>query len=83
LKILLYTDLAIRHGQLFCHRDLGLLTKAFRQLGHNALLVVPPAGDSPSKIKQNGRLVADALGNAAPQKGSLLKPTANFETFSG
>ncbi|MEI7721400.1 MAG: glycosyltransferase [Verrucomicrobiota bacterium] len=40
MKILLYTDLAIRPDQLFWHRDLGLLTKAFRDLGHNALLVV-------------------------------------------
>jgi glycosyltransferase involved in cell wall biosynthesis len=43
LKILLYTDLSIRPDQLFWHRDLGLLTKAFRALGHNALLVVHPA----------------------------------------
>jgi glycosyltransferase involved in cell wall biosynthesis len=43
LKVLLYTDLAIRPDQLFWHRDLGLLTKAFRDLGHNALLVVHPA----------------------------------------
>jgi glycosyltransferase involved in cell wall biosynthesis len=43
LKILLYTDLTIRPDQLFWHRDLGLLTKAFRALGHNALLVVHPA----------------------------------------
>ena len=43
LKILLYTDLAIRPDQLFWHRDLGLLTKAFRQLGHEAYLVVHPA----------------------------------------
>jgi len=50
LKILLYTDLAIRPDQLFWHRDLGLLTKAFRDLGHNALLVVHPAGDASSKI---------------------------------
>ena len=40
MKILLYTDLAIRPDQLFWHRDLGLLTKAFRDLGHNAYLVV-------------------------------------------
>jgi len=40
LKILLYTDLAIRPDQLFWHRDLGLLTKAFRDLGHEAYLVV-------------------------------------------
>ncbi len=52
LKILLYTDLTIRPDQLFWHRDLGLLTKAFHDLGHNALLVVhlatepSPAPDS-------------------------------------
>jgi len=40
LKILLYTDLAVRTDQLFWHRDLGLLTKAFRDLGHEACLVV-------------------------------------------
>ena len=40
VKILLYTDLAIRPDQLFWHRDLGLLTKAFRDLGHEAYLVV-------------------------------------------
>jgi glycosyltransferase involved in cell wall biosynthesis len=51
LKILLYTDLSIRPDQLFWHRDLGLLTKAFRDLGHNALLVVHPAGDTSSNIK--------------------------------
>ena len=43
LKILLYTDLAIHADQLFWHRDLGLLTKAFRDLGHDAYLVVHPA----------------------------------------
>jgi hypothetical protein len=46
LKILLYTDLAIRHEQLFRHRGLGLLTKAFRQLGHNALPHWPIAIDT-------------------------------------
>jgi len=40
LKILLYTDLTIRPDQLFWHRDLGLLTQAFRDLGHEAYLVV-------------------------------------------
>jgi glycosyltransferase involved in cell wall biosynthesis len=40
MRILLYTDLAIRSDQLFWHRDLGLLTKAFRDLGHDAYLVV-------------------------------------------
>ena len=43
MKILLYTDLTIRPDQLFWHRDLGLLTKAFRDLGHDAYLVVHPA----------------------------------------
>ena len=51
MKILLYTDLTIRPDQLFWHRDLGLLTKAFRDLGHDAYLVVHPAGDASSKIK--------------------------------
>ena len=51
MKILLYTDLSVSPDQLFWHRDLGLLTKAFRDLGHNALLVVHPAGDASSKIK--------------------------------
>ena len=40
MRILLYTDLAIRPDQLFWRRDLGLLTKAFRDLGHDAYLVV-------------------------------------------
>ena len=40
MKILLYTDLTISPDQLFWHRDLGLLTKAFRELGHDAYLVV-------------------------------------------
>jgi glycosyltransferase involved in cell wall biosynthesis len=43
LKIFLYTDLSIGSEQLFWHRDLGLLTKAFRSLGHDAWLVVHPA----------------------------------------
>ena len=43
MKIYLYTDLKISPGQLFWHRDLGLLTKAFRSLGHDAWLVVHPA----------------------------------------
>lgn len=43
MKILLYTDLTIRPDQLFWHRDLGLLTKAFTELGHEAYLVVHPA----------------------------------------
>jgi len=43
LKILIYTDLTIRPDQLFWHRDLGLLTKAFRGLGHDAYLAVHPA----------------------------------------
>jgi glycosyltransferase involved in cell wall biosynthesis len=51
LKIFLYTDLAIRPKDLFWRRDLGLLTKAFRSLGHNASLVVHPAFKTSSKIK--------------------------------
>ena len=40
MKVLLYTDLTIRPDQLFWYRDLGLLTKAFRDLGHDAYLAV-------------------------------------------
>ena len=43
MKILLHTDLAVRPEELFWHRDLGLLTEAFRGLGHDATLVVHPA----------------------------------------
>ena len=43
MNIYLYTDLKISPGQLFWHRDLGLLTKDFRSLGHDAWLVVHPA----------------------------------------
>jgi len=51
MKVLLYTDLTIRPDELFWHRDLGLLTKAFRELGHDSWLVVHPASESPSKIQ--------------------------------
>ncbi len=43
LRIFLYTDLTILPDELFWHRDLGLLTKALRDLGHDAWLVVHPA----------------------------------------
>jgi len=49
VKILLYTELAVEPGWLFWHRDLGLLTKAFRTLGHEARLVVHPAKLRPSE----------------------------------
>ena len=51
MRILLYTDLKVSASNLFWHRDLGLLTKAFRSLGHSAYLVVHPAFKPPSKIK--------------------------------
>lgn len=51
MKVLCYTDLTIAPKDLFWHRDLGLLTKAFRKLGHNAWLVVHPASESASKIQ--------------------------------
>ena len=61
MKILLYTDLTIHPDQLFWHRDLGLLTKAFHDLGHDAFLVAHlatepcPAPDafSHSKIRNS------------------------------
>ena len=51
MRILSYTDLWILSEELFWHRDLGLLTKAFRNLGHDAWLVVHPASESASKIQ--------------------------------
>jgi glycosyltransferase involved in cell wall biosynthesis len=51
VKVLLYTDLTIRRDQLFWHRDLGLLTKAYRTLGHDAWLVVHPAKLRPPESK--------------------------------
>jgi glycosyltransferase involved in cell wall biosynthesis len=74
LKILLYTDLAINPSQLFWHRDLGLLTKACRDLGHNALLVVHPAGDTSSTIKNSGakRKITTAGGAYHNGRGQVL-----------
>jgi len=51
VRIVLYTDLVISPAQLFWHRDLGLLTKAFRDLGHDAWLIVHPAKLHPPKSK--------------------------------
>ncbi|NBS54472.1 glycosyltransferase [bacterium] len=51
VRILLYTDLKVSASTLFWHRDLGLLTKAFRDLGHDAWLVVHPAFKTPPKTK--------------------------------
>ena len=53
MRLLLYTDLKVSASSLFWHRDLGLLTKAFRSLGHDAWLVVHPGFKSPSKIKNS------------------------------
>lgn len=46
----MYTDLSVSFDSLFWHRDLGLVTKALRDLGHEAWLVVHPALESVSKI---------------------------------
>ena len=51
IRILLYTDLCVSLDDLFWHRDLGLLTKAFRELGHDAWLVVHPAKLRPRESK--------------------------------
>ncbi len=51
MKILCYTPLGVEPGKVFWHRDLGLLTRGFRDLGHDAWLVVRPAFKTPSKIK--------------------------------
>jgi glycosyltransferase involved in cell wall biosynthesis len=55
LKILLYTDLTIRPNQLFWHRDLGLLTRAFRELGHDAWLVVHPAHPTADRFPSDSK----------------------------
>jgi glycosyltransferase involved in cell wall biosynthesis len=66
LKILLYTDLSVSPDHLFWHRDLGLLTKAFRDLGHDAYLVVhhatepfPLSTSAASNIKHSTSKVLD------------------------
>ena len=51
MRIFLYTDLAIQEREVFWHRDLGLLTKAFRSLGHDAWLVVHPGKLRPRESK--------------------------------
>jgi glycosyltransferase involved in cell wall biosynthesis len=50
-RIFLYTNLVIQDGEVFWHRDLGLLTQAFRSLGHDAWLVVHPKFESASKMQ--------------------------------
>jgi glycosyltransferase involved in cell wall biosynthesis len=60
MRILLYTDLRILPKELFWHRDLGLLTKAFRKLGHKAWLVVHPATKptrNPKTATRNGPVI--------------------------
>lgn len=42
MRILLYTDLTVGPAELFWHRDLGLLTLALRELGHEASLAIHP-----------------------------------------
>jgi len=94
LKILLYTDLAIRPDQLFWHRDLGLLTKAFRDLGHNAYLVVhlatepspPPAIsnelDHPSEQPFDLSSEALAKEEAPPERSEALTALGPLPTFA-
>lgn len=60
VRILLYTALTIQPDALFWHRDLGLLTKAFRELGHDAWLVVHPASKStrrPSPVTRQNPVI--------------------------
>ena len=42
LKVIAYTPLQGGPGRVFWHRDLGLLTRGFRKLGHEALLAIHP-----------------------------------------
>ena len=67
MKILLYTDLVLGPRQLFWERDLGLLTQSFRNLGHDAWLVVHPASESTSKIQnQKSKISNDPVIWASP-----------------
>ena len=78
MKILLYTDLTIRPDQLFWHRDLGLLTKAFRDLGHEAYLVVHPATEPcatpavPNELDQSREQPCESLRESgkSPHRGA-------------
>ena len=42
MKVIAYTPLQGEPGRVFWHRDLGLLTRGFRNLGHEALLAIHP-----------------------------------------
>jgi len=53
VRILLHTDLKVSVSGLFWHRDLGLLTKALRDLGHDAWLVIHPDFKTPSNTKNS------------------------------
>jgi glycosyltransferase involved in cell wall biosynthesis len=78
MRILLYTDLRIQPKELFWHRDLGLLTKAFRELGHDAWLVVHPTTKPTRNLKpatRNGPVIwASASDVRSPSWWRLHKP---------
>jgi len=86
LKILLYTDLTIRPDQLFWHRDLGLLTKAFRDLGHNAYLVVHLATEPGATLGAPNKLDHPREQPCVAQQGlprlSVAGPHSPLPTFA-
>lgn len=60
MKIFCYTDLQSTPDALFWHRDLGLLTKTLRELGHEAWLIVHPKLESSSSIQNQKSRVPSA-----------------------
>ena len=86
MKILLYTDLTIRPDQLFWHRDLGLLTKAFRDLGHNAYLVVHLATEPGATLGAPNKLDHPREQPCVAQQGlprlSVAGPHSPLPTFA-
>lgn len=67
LKILLYTDLTLDPRRLFWERDLGLLTQSFRNLGHDAWLVVHPTSElAPQLNNQKSPVAKDPVLWALP-----------------
>ena len=86
MKIFCYTDLQARAQNLFWHRDLGLLTEAFRALGHDAWLVVHPKFESASKIKNQKSQKNQPSGPLPPKSvilsgGKAINPIWSFSAF--
>ena len=77
-RIFLYTDLGARVTRAFWHRDLGLLTKAFRSLGHDAWLIIHPPAEAtrhpPPATRQNPVIWASLSDVRDPYWWKVHKP---------